>query len=167
VTDDPEVAGRARSLRVYGERERYVSVRHGWNSRLDELQAAVLGVRLPHLEGWIQRRRALAERYDEALTGRETRQQPEPAGFRHARHLYVVRCPDRDDLRVRLAERGIEALVHYPRAIHQHPAYAGLARQDLGESERLAAEVLSLPLYAELGDGEAEVVATALAETAV
>jgi dTDP-4-amino-4,6-dideoxygalactose transaminase len=162
VTNDPEIAAAARSLRVYGEQEHYESVRRGWNSRLDELQAALLLVKLAHLEEWTERRRALARRYDEALRGGGVRPQPERAGSRHVRHLYVVRSEERDALRARLAERGIETLVHYPRAVHQHPAYTELKRPGLGESERLAAEVLSLPLYAELEDAEAETVAEAL-----
>src|SRR5581483_11367189 len=161
VTNDPEVAAAARSLRVYGERERYRSAEHGWNSRLDELQAALLLVRLARLEEWTERRRALARCYDEALP-QNLAGQPEPDGFRHVRHLYVVRSPERDELRRRLAERGVETLVHYPRAVHQHPAYQSLARPGLEESERHAAEVLSLPLYAELTDEEAETVAAAL-----
>ncbi len=166
VTNDAEVAIAARSLRAYGERERYESVRHGWNSRLDELQAAILLAKLPGLEARIERRRAIAARYDEAVRGSELRPQAEPPGSRHARHLYVVRSDDRDGLRARLADRGIGTLVHYPRAIHQHPAYAGLAHGGLGESERLAAECVSLPLYAELRDDEVEAVADALAELA-
>jgi dTDP-4-amino-4,6-dideoxygalactose transaminase len=166
VTDDPGLAAAARSLRVYGERERYESVRRGWNSRLDELQAAVLLAKLPTLEAGIERRRAIAARYDEALRGREPRPQPEPAGCRHARHLYVVRTRERDALRSRLAERGVETLVHYPRAIHEQPAYAGLAHDGLGESERLAAEAVSLPLYAELRDDEVDAVVAALEDVA-
>jgi dTDP-3-amino-3,4,6-trideoxy-alpha-D-glucose transaminase len=162
VTNDPEVAAAARSLRVYGERGRYESVRPGWNSRLDELQAALLLVKLAHLEGWNERRRALALRYDEAVRGGSVRPQSEPAGFRHVRHLYAVRSEERDALRTRLAERGIETLVHYPRAVHQHPAYAALARPGLDESERHAGEVLSLPLYPELEDAEADAVVDAL-----
>jgi dTDP-3-amino-3,4,6-trideoxy-alpha-D-glucose transaminase len=153
----------ARSLRAYGERERYDSVRHGWNSRLDELQAAVLLARLAGLEEQIERRRAIAARYDEALRGTDTCVQPEPPDGRHARHLYVVRVRDRDGFRTRLASHGIETLVHYPRAVHQHPAYAGLAHEGLGESERLAAECVSLPLYAGLRDDEVEAVVEALA----
>ena len=158
VTSNPEVADAARSLRVYGERERYESVRSGWNSRLDELQAAILLVRLRHLEEGLQRRRAIAARYD--ALGLE--RQSVPDGFLHAYHLYVIRSRDRDALRRRLAARGIETLVHYPRAVHQHPAYASLARPGLEESERLAAEVVSLPLYPELTDEEVDAVLDAL-----
>ena len=159
VTDDPQVAERARSLRVYGERRRYESVEPGWNSRLDELQASVLRAKLPHVEGWNERRRAIAGRYDEL----ELPAQREPDGYLHARHLYVVRSAARDTFRCRLESREIETLVHYPRAVHQHPAYRRLARGGLGESERLAAEVVSLPLYPELADEEVEAVVEALA----
>ncbi len=156
VTNDPEVAAAARSLRVYGERERYESVRSGWNSRLDELQAAILLVKLRHLEEGNARRQAIAARYAEL----ELERQFVPDGAVHAYHLYVVRSRDRDALRRRLAEHGVETLVHYPRAVHQHPGYAMLARPGLDVSERLAAEVLSLPLYPELTDTEANAVVT-------
>ena len=160
MTNDPEVAAAARSLRAYGERARYESVRSGWNSRLDELQAAVLLVKLRRLDEWDARRRAIAARYDELGLDRQS----VPDGFLHAYHLYVIRSRDRDALRQRLAERGVETLVHYPRAIHQHPGYARLARPGLDVSERLAAEVLSLPLYAELTNAEVDAVVDALAE---
>jgi dTDP-3-amino-3,4,6-trideoxy-alpha-D-glucose transaminase len=153
VTTNAEVAERVRALRTYGERERYRSEEPGWNSRLDELQAALLRVQLPHLEAWTERRRAIAARY-----GGE-----ESDGFRHARHLYVVRRPDRDAFRARLLERGVETLVHYPRAIHEQPAYARLGRAGLDESERHVRECVSLPLYPELRDDEVEAVAEALA----
>jgi dTDP-4-amino-4,6-dideoxygalactose transaminase len=162
VTDDPAAAGLARSLRAYGEQERYDSVRRGWNSRLDELQAAFLLVKLPRLEDWTARRRAIAALYDEAVHRAGLVSQPEPEGFLHVRHLYVVRVPDRDAFRARLVAGGIETAVHYPRPIHRHPAYAHLAHPGLGESERLAAEVVSLPLYPELSDAEVEAVAAAV-----
>jgi dTDP-3-amino-3,4,6-trideoxy-alpha-D-glucose transaminase len=159
VTNDSRIAAAARSLRTYGERERYNSVRNGWNSRLDEMQAAILLVKLRRLEEWNERRRAIAERYDEISLDRQF----VPAGFVHAYHLYVVRSPERNALRRRLAEQGIETLVHYPRAVHQHPAYARLARPGLDVSEHLASEVLSLPLYPELTEAEVEAVVEALA----
>ena len=159
VTNDLGIAAAARSLRTYGERDRYDSVRCGWNSRLDELQAAILLVKLRRLEEWNERRRAIAERYDEIALERQF----VPDGFVHAYHLYVVRSPERNALRRRLAERGIETLVHYPRAVHQHSAYARLARPGLDVSERLASEVLSLPLYPELTETEVEAVVEALA----
>jgi dTDP-3-amino-3,4,6-trideoxy-alpha-D-glucose transaminase len=165
VTDDDAVAERARLLRSYGERRRYESELDGWNSRLDALQAAVLSVKLPRLERWNERRRALASRYDDALARSPLVRLGEARGRRHVYHLYVVRGERRDELRRQLAERGVETLVHYPRAVHQHPAYAHLAgrRGSLATSERLASEALSLPLYPQLTDGEVDAVVGALA----
>jgi dTDP-3-amino-3,4,6-trideoxy-alpha-D-glucose transaminase len=160
VTSDPDVAATARALRTYGERERYESVVSGWNSRLDELQAALLLAKLPRLERWNDRRRQIAQRYDEL----ELEHQHVPDGFRHAYHLYVVRSRDREATRRRLAAAGVDTLVHYPRAVHQHPAYAHLAHGGLSVSERLAAEVLSLPLNPWLRDDEVAAVAAALSE---
>jgi len=161
VTDDPELAERARLLRHYGEARQYESVLAGGNSRLDTLQAAVLAVGLRHLDAWTARRRELAALYREALAGLELVLPEELPGRHHVFHLYVVRAPGREQLRERLAERGVETLVHYPRPVHLQPAYAHLARGGLGTSERLCAEVVSLPLYPELSDGEAEHVAAA------
>jgi dTDP-4-amino-4,6-dideoxygalactose transaminase len=163
VTNDPDVAERARMLREYGQRERGVSDDRGLNSRLDEVQAGVLRAKLAFLDGWNERRRALATIYAARLasTGAEV---PDVNG--HVFHLYVVRVRERDAVRRALAERGIETAVHYARAVHQHPAYAHLQVEGrLRVSERLSAEVLSLPLYPELTDAEAERVADALAAT--
>ena len=164
VTSDSEVAERARALRSYGERERNASVLRGMNSRLDELQAAVLLRKLPRLDGWNDGRRELASLYAEALSGCAAKLPAEARGRRHVYHLYVVRVRDRDRVRARLAEAGVETLVHYPRPIHRHPAYAALGREGapLAASEALSDEVLSLPLYPELPATEAEAVAAAL-----
>lgn len=166
VTDDPAVAERVRALRSYGERERYVSVEWGRNSRLDTLQAAVLATKLPFLERWTERRRELAARYHDGLAGTGLVLPVEAPGRRHVYHLFVVRSLRRDVLREQLAARGVETLVHYPRPIHGHPAYAHLARGGalLARSERLAAEALSLPLYPDLRDDEAEQVVAAVVE---
>jgi dTDP-4-amino-4,6-dideoxygalactose transaminase len=161
VTDDEEAAARARLLRAYGERTRYESVLAGTNSRLDSLQAAVLLAKLPHLDAWNERRRELAHAYREALAEDGPIMPGDDPG--HVYHLFVVRVADREAFRAALAERGVETLVHYPRAIHQHPAYAALARAgSLPVSERLAAEVVSLPLYPELEDAEFEQVSRAV-----
>jgi dTDP-4-amino-4,6-dideoxygalactose transaminase len=157
VTNDDEVASRLRRLRVYGENERYSSIESGWNSRLDSVQAAVLERKLSHLYAWNTRRREIAAAYGAAFGELPLVTQPRDDG--HVYHLYVVASQDRDGLRQRLAERGVETLVHYPRAVHQQPAYARLARPGrLETSERLCRQVLSLPLYPELTAAEVDAV---------
>ena len=167
VTSDAAAAERARILREYGEPRRYESVVRGTNSRLDTLQAALLSVKLDRVDGWNDVRRAIARRYDAVLTDTDTVPPPAPSDRLHAYHLYVVRVADRDRFRARLLGAGVETLVHYPKAVHQHPAYAGLgARNSLQVSEQLAAEVVSLPLYPEMHDDEIETVTTALVDSA-
>ncbi len=164
VTTDPETAERARLLRNYGEQSKYDSVRRGWNSRLDTMQAAILSAKLVHLEAWTERRREIAAWYDAALADTSVVTPRAAPGMRHAYHLYVVRVQDRPMVQERLQAEGVGTLIHYPRPVHKHPAYAGLAAPDgrLVTSERLADEVLSLPLYPELTDDEVEIVADAV-----
>lgn len=162
VTSDPAVSERARMLRNYGERARYQSLLRGTNSRLDEVQAAWLRVKLRHLDGWTSRRREIAIAYRDAFANRVQLQEAVSDG-RHAYHLFVMRVVDRDNFRRSLAKRGVQTLVHYPSAIHQQPAYASLGNdKDLGVSELLAHEVVSLPLYPELTDAEVEHVIAAV-----
>jgi dTDP-4-amino-4,6-dideoxygalactose transaminase len=162
VTNRPDVASEAAALRSYGEFERYESLRRGTSSRLDTLQAALLSVQLRHADAWRERRREIAARYSEALAGSALATPGDPPGGVHAFHLYVLAVPERDRFRAELAEAGVETLVHYPRAIHEHPAYRDVVRSgELSVSERLAASVVSLPLYAELTDEEVDLVADA------
>jgi dTDP-3-amino-3,4,6-trideoxy-alpha-D-glucose transaminase len=155
VTDEDGVADTVRELRSFGERRGGPALRRGRNSRLDALQAAILATKLPRLEGWNRRRRALAASYLEGLGEAGLRLPEEAAGRSHVYHLFVVRSPARDVLAGELAKRGVQTVVHYPRAVHEHPAYGDLARPGrLGRSERSSREVLSLPLYPELGDDE-------------
>ena len=121
-------------------------------------------MKLPGLEAWNERRRQLAGRYRDELLGAELVLPVERPGTRHAWHLFVVRLRDRDAVRETLLAKGIEALVHYPRALHQHPGYASLAHAGLEQSETLAREVLSLPLSPQLSDAELEQVCVALDE---
>jgi dTDP-3-amino-3,4,6-trideoxy-alpha-D-glucose transaminase len=162
VTDDPEVAERARLLRNYGEADRYRSVIAGRNSRLDGLQAAVLLAKLPHLPEWTERRRTLAARYLDRLEGSGLALPREAPERLHVYHLFVVRSSSRDELREALRRHGVETLVHYPRPVHRHPAYEHLANSSLEVSERLSDEVVSLPLYAELTDEEQDAVIAAI-----
>jgi dTDP-4-amino-4,6-dideoxygalactose transaminase len=167
VTDKADVAAAAAALRSYGELEHYESARRGTNSRLDTLQAAVLSVQLRHADAWRERRREIAARYAEAVAQTTLVAPADPDGGRHAYHLYVVAVPGRDRFRQDLAELGVETLVHYPHAVHEHVAYRDIRRAgSLGVSERLAASVVSLPLYPELEDDEVAVVADAVRSAA-
>lgn len=169
TTDDAALAERLRALRQYGWRERYVSAEPGGvNSRLDELQAAVLRVKLAGLGADNARRRAIAARYDRELAGDDRRPDPPArrAGAGHVFHQYVLRCADRGRVRADLAAAGVGTNVHYPVPVHLQPAYAGrvaLAPGGLPVTERAAREVLSLPVFPQLADAQVERVAAALA----
>jgi len=164
ATNDPQLAENARLLREYGWRERYVSNVPGWNTRLDELQAAILRVKLLTLDADNARRRYLASMYDELLTGSSVVAPKAMSYGQHAYHLYVVRSARRDELQAFLKERGIGALIHYPVPIHLQPAYRGrLGDVDsLPETERAAHEILSLPMFPELSEDEIRQVADAV-----
>ena len=164
ITNDPDLAERLRLVRQYGQTDRYRHVTEGVNSRLDELQAAVLRTRLPHLENWTRRREQIAARYTEALDGGSVRPLAQLPERRHVFHLYVVDAPDRESLQAHLAEHGIGTLVHYPTPVHGHPPYRRLGdgAVPLTVSERLCARILSLPMYPELRDDEVERVVEAL-----
>ncbi len=169
ATADDGLAERLRALREYGWRERYVSDIAGANSRLDELQAAVLRVKLGRLDAHNARRAALAAAYDRGLAGLGLALPLRRGGTSHVFHQYVIRAPARDALRERLLARGIGSNIHYPVPVHLQPAYRGrLATGPAGlrESERAAHEVLSLPLYPELGDEAVARVVAALRELA-
>jgi dTDP-4-amino-4,6-dideoxygalactose transaminase len=164
VTDDAALAEKLRRLRQYGwERKYYSAEPAGINSRLDELQAALLRVKLRHLPAWNVRRRELAEIYDDLLAGADViLPEASPQG-EDVYHLYVVRSERRDQLQAALQEQGIGTDIHYPLPAHLQPIYTELAPAGgLPITERLAREVLSLPMYPELSDDEARAVATAV-----
>jgi dTDP-3-amino-3,4,6-trideoxy-alpha-D-glucose transaminase len=164
VTDDAAIDARLRSLRNYGSRARYVHEQAGINSRLDELQAALLRVRLPRVEGENARRRAIAARYLERLAGIDGLGLPVagPPGS-HVWHLFVVRTAARDALQAWLAERGCETLVHYPQPVYRMPPFAQYAPAGESEADRIAASVLSLPMHPHLADDEVDHVADLVA----
>jgi dTDP-4-amino-4,6-dideoxygalactose transaminase len=166
TTNDERLAERLRLVRMYGQADRYRHVERGVNSRLDELQAAFLRAKLPHLEAWNERRREIAAAYDRALEGSAARPLARLPERLHAYHLYVVQVDDREAFQARLAEAGIGTLVHYPEPVHGHPPYRALGDGPvpLGVAERLATRVVSLPLYPELTDAEVEAVGDALRE---
>jgi dTDP-4-amino-4,6-dideoxygalactose transaminase len=165
TTADAALAEQVRLLRNYGTRNRYEIEISGQNSRLAEVQAAALRAQLPHLDRWNAARAALAARYEEAFAGVEAISRPVvQAGSEPVWHFYYVGLAERDRIRAELAEAGIQTLVHYPVLPHLSPAYAdlGLARGAFPISERLADEVLSLPMHPFVGDAAAERVIAAV-----
>jgi len=149
TTDDAHLAERLRVLRNYGSRVKYVNIERGFNSRLDELQAAFLRAKLPRLDAWNEHRRALAARYDDKLTGIAGLGLPRaPQWAEPVWHLYVVRTARRAELMAALDRAGIGALIHYPIPPHLQQAYAdlGLPNGSLPLAEKLADTVLSLPM---------------------
>lgn len=162
VTNDDELAERLRLLREYGWRERYVSEIAGMNSRLDELQAAVLRVKLKSLDEENERRRQIALRYDELLAGSSLQLPEVCSSVSHVYHQYVVRSDERDALKERLRAKGIGTLIHYPVPVHQQPAYQNRMALALPETERAAREVLSLPMFPQLTEGQVAQVISAI-----
>jgi dTDP-4-amino-4,6-dideoxygalactose transaminase len=161
VTNDGELAERVRLLREYGWEERYVSKSVGINSRLDELQAAILRVKLRYLDEDNSRRISLARLYTAALTDQERITLPQTAyEATHVFHQYVIRVAERDSLRNYLRDRGTGTSVHYPVPVHQQPAYASRFESygPLDETEAAAREILSLPLFPEMTGEQLETV---------
>lgn len=154
TTDDADLAGRLRAWRNYGSVRRYVNDYAGHNSRLDELQAALLRVKLPGLPADNERRRTLAGRYLTGIRNPTVTLPPADAISEDAWHLFVIQHPRRDDLRARLLDAGIGTDVHYPTPPHHQPAYSGLAYGSLPITEQLHRNALSLPLNPALTDGE-------------
>jgi dTDP-4-amino-4,6-dideoxygalactose transaminase len=167
TTNDPSLAARLRLLRNHGSEERYYHSIVGTNSRLDELQAAVLRVKLRHLDEWNEARRRIAAVYESALAGTPGLALPtaEP-GREHVYHLYVVQTPARDALQTALRGRGIATGIHYPVPVHLQEAFADLGMTDgaLPATEAAANRILSLPMFPEMTDEEAGWVASCVRE---
>ena len=162
VTNDRALADRLKRLRNGGQTDRYHHVEAGGiNSRLDDIQAAVLGVRLPRLAGWIDRRRALAARYRQRLAGAPVDVPPEQDPG-HVYHLFVVRHDRRAELQAHLAARGVDTLIHYPVPIPRQPALAAFAPAECAVATRTCDAILSLPLHPALGDDDVDEVAAAV-----
>jgi len=167
VTNSEAFAKRLRSLRAHGSVKKYFSEEQGWNSRLDEIQAAILRVKLRHLDSWSEGRRANAARYDALLKTIPGVVVPVVADWgTHVFHQYTIRVPRRDHVQKVLAERGIASTVYYPWPIHLQPLYKALGYKpgDLPETERACEESLSLPIYPELTQSQMERISGALAE---
>jgi dTDP-3-amino-3,4,6-trideoxy-alpha-D-glucose transaminase len=158
TTEDDGLAERLRMLRNYGSSAKYRHELSGVNSRLDELQAAVLRVKLEQLDAWNERRRSVAARYIAGLAETELVLPGVPADAEHIWHLFVVRTPRRDELRRALSDAGVETGIHYPLAPHRQPVFADLAidPRSLPVSERLQHEVLSLPIGPHLTDDQVD-----------
>jgi len=180
TTNDDELAAHVRRVRNHGSRQRYYHDEIGWNSRLDAMQAAVLRVKLKHIDGWNQQRRMLACRYHGLLmnaglvqTDAQSVNPQAPIALlaavpeaHHIYHQYAVRALRRDELRTFLAQQGIDTEIYYPIPLHLQEcfAYLGYKAGDLPESERAAKEVLALPMFPELREGEQQQVVRAIAE---
>ena len=162
TTSDAAVAGRLRELRQYGWDKKYqVSRTGGRNSRLDELQAALLLAKLPHLDRWNADRRAIARRYSTEI--RHSRIEcPQDFGADNVAHLFVVRCEDRDGLRRHLEAHEVSSDIHYPIPDHRQPAYSASHVGELPETERLAKEIVTIPCFPEMEEEEIEQVIDAV-----
>jgi dTDP-4-amino-4,6-dideoxygalactose transaminase len=174
TTQDPAIAAHMRRLRNHGSPERYLHTEFGWNARMDAIQAAVLRVKLKHINKWNQQRRERAQNYDRLLgeagllTGTSAplkSLRTSPHAF-HVFHQYVIRTQRRDDLRKFLTDRGIATEIYYPVPLHLQPAFTYLAYKegDLPESEQAAKEVLALPMFPELTEEEQQQVVAGIAE---
>jgi dTDP-4-amino-4,6-dideoxygalactose transaminase len=156
VTTRDDVAERVRRLRHHGDTGRYHHVELGYCSRLDEVQAAWLRVKLRRLGEWTERRRRIAARFHAGLAGLPLRLPVERPGARHVYHLFTVRHPQRDVLAKRLADAGVGTAVHYPRAVPDQPLFAADGERRWPEAYRAAREVLSLPCFPEMTDAEVD-----------
>ncbi|MEM6753112.1 MAG: DegT/DnrJ/EryC1/StrS family aminotransferase, partial [Cyanobacteria bacterium P01_C01_bin.38] len=173
VTSDKEVAQKMVRLRNYGASKKYYHVEMGTNSRLDTLQAAVLHQKLPYLAGWNANRLKVAQQYDRELAPLKSlgiTPMQNQSGDGHVYHLYVIKidesCPlQREEIQEKLAEAGIQTGIHYPIPCHLQPAFKDLGYEmgDFPNSEKLAKQILSLPMYPGLSNSQVNVVATAIA----
>jgi dTDP-4-amino-4,6-dideoxygalactose transaminase len=166
VTNDATLAERARMLRDHGRRDKYEHLIIGYGYRLDALQAAILGAKLPHLDAWNARRRGIADYYTELLTNTDIVTPYFPPHITPIYHIYCVRHKNRDGLRQHLKARGIETGIHYPIPLHLQPVYKDLGYKvgDFPHTEKAANEILSLPMYPELTDEQVQQIVEAVKE---
>jgi dTDP-4-amino-4,6-dideoxygalactose transaminase len=164
LTRRNDLAERLRRLRHHGDAGRYHHVELGWCSRLDEIQAAMLRVKLRHLDAWTEARRRIAARYRQRLADVPLTLPVERPEARHIYHLFSVRHRDRDALAKKLGDLGVGTAVHYPTAVPGQPLYGGTGEQQWPEAFRAAREVLSLPCFPEMTEAEIEGVAAAVRE---
>jgi dTDP-4-amino-4,6-dideoxygalactose transaminase len=164
VTNDASLAERLRLLRQHGWDRRYHSVTTSLNSRMDEIQAAILRVKLPYLEGWNERRRAIAGRFDKMIAGTHLKPAPRASWADPSYYFYVARTPERDAFRAALKDAGIATDVSWPEPPHLQPAYArlGYGKGSLPVTERLCEEVVTIPLFPQLTEQEVDRICAAL-----
>jgi dTDP-4-amino-4,6-dideoxygalactose transaminase len=165
TTSDPDIAKRCRMLRDHGQNAKYHHSLFGINGRLDEIQAAVLKVKLPHLGEWTERRRCLAQAYNTGLPASVVRPQEMPWA-KHVYHLYVVRTPERDQLRAWLEDKGVSTAMHYPIPVHLQDAWREYGGEDfcLPVTEKITKEIISLPMYPELSNEEVDYICNCIRE---
>lgn len=168
VTDDEALAKKLRMLRVHGIERRYYHDLHGYNSRLDELQAAILRVKLPRLNSWNARRAQIAERYRAGLAGLPVELPITATGNSHVFHVFALLADRRDELQQFLAERGVPTLIYYPQPLHLQKVYADLGYKvgDFPVAESVSERILPLPMYPELTDEQADYVVSVIRQFA-
>ncbi len=167
VTNNDDFAGKLRAFRAHGQVKRYVSDYIGINSRLDSMQAAILRVKLPYVRQWNERRRSIAVRYNTGLKNLPVKVPAfDPSQLSHVFHQYSIEASHRDDLRAFLAGRGISTVTYYPVPLHLQPAfsYLGYKKGDLPVVERVCDSIISLPMFPELADDEADGVVNTIRE---
>ena len=165
VTNDEALARKLRMLRVHGIERRYYHDLHGYNSRLDDLQAAILRVKLKHLPAWNSRRAAIAARYDAALKDLPV-QTPQTTSGSHIYHVYAILTERRDALQKHLESRGVPTIIYYPQPLHLQNVYADLGYKpgDFPAAESVSKQILPLPIYPELTDAQVDYVAASIRE---
>ena len=157
TTSDPDIARACRMIREHGQSQKYYHAMMGTNSRMDEIQAAILNIKLPHLDSWIEKRRNLARFFSARLPLRLIRPTETP-GSKHVYHLYVIRTPEREKLRTWMEGKGVGVGIHYPVPVHLQQAWKTYSGEDvsLPVTEKIVGEILSLPVYPEMTIAEAE-----------
>jgi dTDP-4-amino-4,6-dideoxygalactose transaminase len=165
TTSDPEIARRCRMLREHGQNIKYYHAMMGVNSRIDEIQAAVLKVKLPHLDGWLENRRKLAGMFGARLPSNVVKPVEMPWA-KHVYHLYVVRTPERDELKNWMEGKGVGVGIHYPVPVHLQEAWReyGGDEVSLPITEKITGEILSLPIYPELKTEEVDYICDCVRE---
>jgi dTDP-4-amino-4,6-dideoxygalactose transaminase len=169
TTNDAKVAENIRAFRNCGQRQKNVHELVPFNHRLDNLQAAILRVKLPHLNQWCEARHNLGSLYTRLLAGSGLLLPVEPPGYRHVYHLYVIRTQKRDELMAQLKERGIGTAIHYPKPVHMQPFYMknGHPQGSFPVAEQICDEILSLPMFPELTEEQVNTVVSEIAAVSV